>query len=223
MRQRPFTGTRFIELKGLMIQISHYQTTEKLYESQNSRVYRARSHVSQRPVILKVLNDLQPSPERIGWFRREYEITRGLDLAGVVEVYDLLYDQQQWVMVVEDFGGESLSRLKLAGQLSVEVFLRLALEITKILGQIHQQQIIHKDINPANIVYNPSSGQVKVIDFGISTVLSRETPTFQPPNTLQGTLAYLSPEQTGRMNRPLDYPRHASVAMRLLFARCHLL
>ena len=188
-----------------MMKISHYRTTEKLYESRNSLVYRARSEMDSRPVILKILNDAQPTAERIAWFHREYEMTRMLSLSGVVDVYDFIEHQQQCVMVVEDFGGESLARLKLAGQLALADYLRLAIEMTAILGQIHQHQIIHKDINPANIVYNPSTGQLKIIDFGISTQLSRENPTFLAPNVLEGTLPYLSPEQTGRMNRPLDY------------------
>jgi serine/threonine protein kinase len=77
--------------------------------------------------------------------------------------------------------------------------------VAEILGAIHAGNIIHKDINPSNIVYNPATGQVKIIDFGISTVLSRENPTLSNPNVLEGTLAYMSPEQTGRMNRAIDY------------------
>lgn len=76
---------------------------------------------------------------------------------------------------------------------------------TDILGRIHQQQIMHKDINPTNIVWNPETHQVKIIDFGISTELSREQPEIRNPNVLEGTLAYMSPEQTGRMNRAMDY------------------
>ncbi|HEY9302029.1 MAG TPA: AAA family ATPase, partial [Phormidium sp.] len=71
--------------------------------------------------------------------------------------------------------------------------------------QIHKANIIHKDINPSNIVYNPQTKQLKIIDFGISTQLTRETPILKNPNVLEGTLAYISPEQTGRMNRALDY------------------
>jgi PAS domain S-box-containing protein len=109
------------------------------------------------------------------------------------------------MMVLEDFGGESLHRLGLAGTLDLASVLKLAIAVAEILGQIHQRYIMHKDVNPSNIVLNPATGQVKLIDFGISTVLSRETPTFRNPNVLEGTLAYISPEQTGRMNRDMDY------------------
>ncbi|MGH7964162.1 MAG: ATP-binding protein, partial [Candidatus Binatia bacterium] len=73
------------------------------------------------------------------------------------------------------------------------------------MGQVHKQHVIHKDINPANIVWNPVSGQLKLVDFGVATRLTRETPTLHHLTELEGTLAYMSPEQTGRMNRAVDY------------------
>ena len=185
--------------------ISGYQIYEHLYESANSLVYRAHRQTDQSPVILKVLKEAYPSPERIAWFKREYEVTLNLHMEGVPRVYALETAQNRWLMVLEDFGGDSLSRLRLAARLSLREFLHLAIRVTDILGQIHQHNIMHKDLNPANIVYKPTTGQVKIIDFGISTVLSREKPAFRNPNVLEGTLAYMSPEQTGRMNRAMDY------------------
>ncbi|WP_413773993.1 serine/threonine protein kinase [Nostoc sp. MG11] len=84
-------------------------------------------------------------------------------------------------------------------------FFKLAIDITEILGRIHNVNIIHKDINPGNIVFNLDTGVVKIIDFGIATQFNRTNPTFKSPHVLEGTLAYISPEQTGRMNRWLDY------------------
>ncbi|MCB0166358.1 MAG: AAA family ATPase [Anaerolineae bacterium] len=188
-----------------MMTSADYRITEKLYESGNSLVYRARREVDDRPVVLKMLKEAYPSPRRIAWFKREYEVTRSLDVAGVIDVYGLESDQNRWVIILEDFGGESLARLNRAGKFSLDDFLKLALNVTEVLGQIHQQQIIHKDINPANIVLNPTTKQIKIIDFGISTVLSSENPTFRNPNVLEGTLVYISPEQTGRMNCSIDY------------------
>ena len=187
-----------------MINISGYQITEELYKSANSLVYRGRREDKQ-PVILKMLRQAYPSPEEIARFQREYEITRNFDLIGIVDVYSLESDHNRWLMILEDFGGQSLDQLKLAGKLALTDFLSLAIEITDILGQIHQRYIIHKDINLSNIVFNPTTRQIKLIDFGISTALSRENSTFRNPNLLEGTLAYISPEQTGRMNRAIDY------------------
>ncbi len=110
-----------------------------------------------------------------------------------------------WLMVMEDSGAESLTRLNMAGMLSMADFLHIASNVTNILGQIHQQHVMHKDINPSNIVYNPTTRETKIIDFSISAMLSREKSAFRNPRVLEGTLAYMSPEQTGRMNRAIDY------------------
>ncbi|MGB0385857.1 MAG: AAA family ATPase [Ardenticatenaceae bacterium] len=191
----------------MIVTISGYDINELLYESSNSLVYRAQRQSDKQAVIVKMLSEAYPSPEKIAWFKREYEVTRDFNLAGVPEVYSYESEQNRWLIVLEDFGGESLKRLRLAGSLELADFLTLAIKVTDILGQIHAKQIMHKDINPANIVFNPTTRQVKLIDFGISTVLERENPTAaaKNPNVLEGTLSYISPEQTGRMNRPVDY------------------
>ncbi|MFB2916933.1 trifunctional serine/threonine-protein kinase/ATP-binding protein/sensor histidine kinase [Aerosakkonema funiforme] len=188
-----------------MLNISGILVTEQVYESGNSLVYRGYQQECDRPVILKMLKDAYPSPERIAWIKREYEVTRNLKKPGVVEAYALVSDRDRLVMVLEDFGGDSLAILKLAGKLNLEDFLKLAISITETLAEIHAENIIHKDINPSNIVLNPSTDIVKIIDFSLCTVLSRETTSFRNPNLLEGTIAYISPEQTGRMNRAIDY------------------
>ena len=193
------------ELRTQNFGISGYHLTEKLYESNSSLVYRGYREADKQPVVLKILQEAYPTPERFAWFKREYQVTRNLNLAGVVKAYGFFREQQCQVMVLEDFGGDSLARLEVAGKLELGEFLHLAIAITQILDQIHAAQIIHKDINPSNIVLNPTTKVVKIIDFGISTVLSRENPTFCHPHLLEGTLPYISPEQTGRMNRAIDY------------------
>jgi len=182
-----------------------YQVTEKLHESSNSLVYHGHRREDDQPVILKMLKQAYPPPEKIAWFKREYETTRSINLPGVIDVYSLEKLENHWVIVLEDFGGESLNRIISKKQFTIAEFLHLAIEIVDILGQVHLQHIIHKDINPSNIILNQKTGKLKLIDFGISTTLSRENPTFRNPNVLEGTLAYISPEQTGRMNRAIDY------------------
>jgi len=189
-----------------MFTISGYHIIEQIYEGTYSIIYRGHRNADNLPVILKLLKKEYPTPEELVRFRREYEMTRNLsDVDGVIAVYDLASYQHTLVMVLEDFGGESLPRLLPDRPLALAEFLRLAIRITDILGAIHQRHIMHKDINPSNIVWNPETDQLKIIDFGISTELSREQPEIRNPNVLEGTLAYMSPEQTGRMNRSLDY------------------
>ncbi|MBP0020106.1 MAG: AAA family ATPase [Cyanobacteria bacterium SBLK] len=188
-----------------MSELFGYEVTTKLHESENSLVYRARRLNNGQPVILKVLKQTHPSPQKIAGFRQEYEITRSLNIPGIVAAYTIENHQHQWFMVLEDFGGESLARLIQLQPFDPSKFLSIALQIVDILARVHQQHIIHKDINPSNIIVNPSTGTVKLIDFGISTNLAVENSTFCHPNLLEGTLAYISPEQTGRMNRSIDY------------------
>jgi len=185
--------------------IQGYNITEAIYESNNSLVYRAQRNQDQQAVIIKMLKDEYPSPSRVARFKQEYEVTQGLNLAGSIQTYSLEQTHHRWFMVLEDFGGASLAQLKLAGQLNLNAFLNLAISVTEILGDIHSHNLVHKDINLSNIVYNSETKQVKIIDFGISTALSQENSSFRNPNVLEGTLAYISPEQTGRMNRSVDY------------------
>ena len=188
-----------------MFQLSGYRVLTQLYESTNSIVYRSLREQDNQPVILKVLKQDYPTPGELTRYKQEYDITRSLNQDGVIKAYGLEPYQNTLVMVLEDFGGQSLARLKQQYPSTLEGFLELAIKITTALGEIHAANIIHKDINPANIVYNLQTQQLKIIDFGISTRLSRVNPTLKNLNSLEGTLAYISPEQTGRMNRSLDY------------------
>jgi predicted ATPase/signal transduction histidine kinase/tRNA A-37 threonylcarbamoyl transferase component Bud32 len=179
--------------------------TEHLYESANSLVYRGRRGPNDKPAIIKILKEDYPTPAELTRYRQEYEITHSLNLDGVIQTYGLEPYQRTLAIVLEDFGGLSLKDCFKGQAVPLEKFLDLAVQIVKTLGQIHSRNVIHKDINPSNIIVNPATGQLKIIDFGISTQLSRENPTLKNPRVLEGTLAYISPEQTGRMNRALDY------------------
>lgn len=189
-----------------MLTMSGYQINKPIYESAHSVIYRGRREIDDQPVIFKVLKGEYPIPEELARFRREYEITCSLmEIDGIIQVYGLEPYKNSLLMMVEDFGGELLTRLLPDRTLKLSEFLQLAIRITDILGVIHQRHIMHKDINPSNIVWNPETDQLKIIDFGISTELSREQVEIRNPNVLEGTLAYMSPEQAGRMNRAMDY------------------
>lgn len=188
-----------------MISLSDHQISAQIHRGANSLVYRGSRKPDNLPVILKVLRQNYPTPTQLTCYKQEYQITQNLDLEGVVKAYSLENYQNTLVIIFEDFGGESLRILQEQQQFTLQEFLQIAIAITEGLDNIHAAKIIHKDINPANIVYNPHTKQLKIIDFGISTQLSQENTTLKNPNFLEGTLAYISPEQTGRMNRPLDY------------------
>ncbi|MTJ07700.1 MULTISPECIES: hybrid sensor histidine kinase/response regulator [unclassified Anabaena] len=191
-----------------MLNLTGYTIINKIYESHNSLVYRAYRHLDQKPVILKLLQDIHASAERLAWFKREYEVIHKLHLSGVIKTYGLENHPHCLVMVLEDCGGDSLSQLKLAGNLNIIDFLLLAIKIASAIEEIHKVNIIHKDINPSNIIYNPQTQEVKLIDFGISgDFVQQDNQYFNPSNLnlIEGTIPYISPEQTGRMNCPLDY------------------
>ena len=200
-----FDGALIFSRKINMLSIAGVAAQTLLYESANSLVYRAIREADNQPIILKLLKESYPTPQELVRYRTEYRITQQLKEPGVVRVYDLQKYQNSLVMFLEDFGGESLTIWMQQRSFTLEEFLQIAIATTEILGQIHRANIIHKDINPSNIVYNPQTKQLKIIDFGLSTQLTRETPNLKNPNVLEGTLAYISPEQTGRMNRALDY------------------
>ncbi|MGL5192532.1 MAG: ATP-binding protein, partial [Chroococcales cyanobacterium] len=187
-----------LTLPGVAVQV-------QIYESSNSLLYRGIREPDNQSIILKLLKENYPTPQELIRYRTEYEITKSLDVPGVVQVYDLQKYQNRLVMFIEDFGGESLSYWMQHRQFTLAEFLQIAIATTEALAQIHAANIIHKDINPSNIVFNPTTGQIKIIDFGISTQLNRKNTTLNHPNALEGTLSYLSPEQTGRMNRCVDY------------------
>ncbi|MDZ8259096.1 AAA family ATPase [Nostoc sp. ChiQUE01b] len=188
-----------------MLEIPEYKIWAKIHESANSRVYRGIRERDRLPLIFKILQKDYPTPEEITRYKLEYEITRSLSLEGVIQAYDLQQYQSTFAIVLEDFGGESLTKIIATRRFSLIEFLKLGVQIAEILSEIHSANIIHKDINPSNIVLNLETQQLKIIDFGISTARSRETLTLKNPTVLEGTLAYISPEQTGRMNRSLDY------------------
>jgi predicted ATPase/signal transduction histidine kinase/tRNA A-37 threonylcarbamoyl transferase component Bud32 len=185
--------------------IHGFQITEKLHETRHSVVYRAIRTADDCHVVLKMLNSEYPTPRGLARYRQEYDLIRSLSIPGVIQAYGLEKLGNTAVIVLEDFGGSSLSSCLERQRPTIEQFLDLAIQITAALGQIHQQGIIHKDINPSNLVWNPRTDQLKIIDFGIATRLSSESPGLKDPGVLEGTLPYVSPEQTGRMNRRLDY------------------
>ncbi|MGB3514484.1 MAG: serine/threonine-protein kinase PknK, partial [Microcoleaceae cyanobacterium] len=189
-----------------MVALAGYEDLIQIYDTWNSQVYRARRVGECQSVILKFLNRDYPTSEQIRRYKQEYYLTCQLESPGIIKAYSLEKWQRSYAIVLEDFGGIALKQwLKEGEKLAIEEFVFLAIAITESLAQVHAQNIIHKDINPANIALNPETKELKIIDFGIATKLSRENPTLKNPNILEGTLAYISPEQTGRMNRSLDY------------------
>ncbi|MEG3877132.1 AAA family ATPase [Microcoleus sp. herbarium7] len=182
-----------------------YKITEVVQIGVKSIIYRAVRECDRTPAIVKTFNTEYPTIEEITRLRHEYKISSNLKLEGIVKPHSLEKYKNSFALILEDCGGQSL-RHHLAGKsIKIQIFLPLAIQLTKALGEVHQNQIIHKDIKPSNIIITPDFKQVKITDFSMATRLSREVHQNNNTTVLEGTLAYISPEQTGRMNRDLDY------------------
>src|SRR6266446_1496963 len=132
-----------------------------------------------------------------------YGLRDELDSAWAVRPLELVWSHGRPALLLEDPGGELLARL--VGQpWEVRQFLRVALGLASALGQLHSRGLIHKDLKPAHILVNCATVEVWLTGFGIATRLPRERQNPEPPEVIAGTLAYMAPEQTGRMNRSID-------------------
>jgi predicted ATPase/serine phosphatase RsbU (regulator of sigma subunit)/tRNA A-37 threonylcarbamoyl transferase component Bud32 len=185
--------------------ITDFELVKKIYESQRSVVHRGRHSKDNRLVIIKILNSEYPTPEQLARFKSEYEIARRVGSKNTPGMLGMGQYKNSLMMVMEDFGGRSLDNILLEKRVTLPDFFSVSLQLTTLLGELHQQNIVHKDINPSNIVWNLEDNKIRIIDFGISTELSRENPQIRNPSVLEGSLMYISPEQTGRMNRSMDY------------------
>ncbi|WP_373534943.1 AAA family ATPase [Microcoleus sp.] len=188
-------------------QIPNYQILETVYSGSRTLVYRAIRTHDQLPVVIKLLKNDYPTFSELVQFRNQYTIAKNLCQPGIIQTYSLEPYQNGYALVMEDFGGISLHEwaVKWKNPLSLREFLEVAIALCNALDILYRERIIHKDIKPSNILINPETTEVKLIDFSIASLLPRETQTLINPNVLEGTLAYISPEQTGRMNRGIDY------------------
>ncbi len=182
-----------------------YETVTKIYDSPSTIVYRGKRISDNCPVILKFLNDEFPTAAALARIKNEYAIIKSLNFDGVIKAFSIEEYRNTTAIVLEDFKGKALGELIRTEKYTLHQFLSMAIDITGILGEIHSANIIHKDINPYNILMNPLTGMVKIIDFDLATSMSHGTPGITTPDVLEGSLAYISPEQTGRTNRILDY------------------
>jgi len=186
-------------------EFSGCQIIKLLHEGRKTVIYRGLREAEPTSVIIKTLKAEYPTIEEITRLKHEYQILQTLDIPGIVKPYELKNYQHGLALILEDFAGESLKQFIDAQKISLINFLEIGIFLAQTLGELHRAQIIHKDMKPQNILINSETGEVKLIDFSIATRLEKESPGISSPNLLEGTLAYMSPEQTGRMNRFIDY------------------
>ena len=188
-----------------MTTLSNYHLNQILYQGTRTLVYRGTHNRERQPVIIKVLRNPHPNFNELVQFRNQYIITRHLEHPNIVQPLALERYSNGYALVMPDNGLIALSDYWQQFPGDLVQFISIAIQLAETLSYLSQQGVIHKDIKPANILIDPETGKIKLIDFSISSLLPKEQQKLINPNILEGTLAYISPEQTGRMNRGIDY------------------
>jgi predicted ATPase/signal transduction histidine kinase len=185
------------------VELSRY-SLDLVREDAEFILYRAHSkQLDPHSILLLSPSSNRPSPETLEKINHEYSLSSELDnIQALLPLAISSYDDKR-VLVLEDPGGTPLNRV-VEGPMEMELFLRLAIQISNAVGQLHSRRLIHKDLKPSNIFVALESGRVWLTGFGIASRLPRERQAPHPPEFIAGTLPYMAPEQTGRMNRSID-------------------
>ncbi len=179
---------------------------ETLREGGEFTLYRGQRQGDPFPVLVVALAAEQPSPQSLRQLEHEYSLAADLDPAWAARPLEITRREGRTILVLKDPGGEPLDRVLERGQgqpLDLTRVLRIAIGLAAALGDVHRRGLIHKDIKPANVLVD-DDGHVWLTGFGIASRRPRERQAPAPPETIAGTLAYMAPEQTGRMNRSID-------------------
>lgn len=182
-----------------------YKILEAVSESTQTVIYRALRLVDNTSVLLKTPKTRFPSPKELALLKYEYDLTTELTIEGVVQALGWIESVHRPVLILEDFGGYPLSQQYWPNDLDLTTFLHIAMRLAQILGDIHQRHIIHKSLTPQHILFNPKTDQFKITNFSLASQLAQESQAITDLRVLASSLTYVAPEQTGRMNRLVDY------------------
>ena len=166
--------------------ITGYKLLNQIEATKNSLIYRGIREEDGTTVIIKLIKQEYPSPTVIQSYRQEYELICALDNPRIIKAYELKKHHNRLLIILEDFAGESLSRLSKRIRFSIAEILSISIKICDAIAAIHKANIIHQDINPRNILFNQKTEELKVIDFGIATFLPERNSSLQNPNNFAG-------------------------------------
>jgi predicted ATPase len=192
-----------MEQRSGIVEMSEY-VRECLRKDEEFVLYRARASAAEpSSVLLLTPASIHPRPESLKKIEHEYSLCHDFDPTWAVRPIALSECDGQKALVLEDPGGVFLHRL-IQGPMEIEQFFRIAIGLSTALGQLHNRSVIHKDLKPSNVLVAAATGHAWLTGFGIATPLARERQSSGPPEFIAGTLPYMAPEQTGRMNRSID-------------------
>lgn len=181
-----------------------YKLSSVIYQDERTLVYKSESD-SGESFILKTASGDFPVPERSSSILREYEIIKKIDSPLIVKAIDYYEENGKPYIVLEPFSGKPIFKILNERELSLQEFLSGAITLAEGVKEIHEAGIIHKDINSDNILWDEKDDKWKIIDFSLATQLTHESMPVISANRIEGNLNFISPEQTGRMNRKIDY------------------
>ncbi len=184
-----------------------YTVIEEIADHGNKAIYRCMNNLSGQRVIAKVLGAKVSTYESIMRIKKEYKLLSELSptISGIIRPIQLEERGGYMILTLEDISGDSLKSIMKKQRLDTQTVLQLAIKLTDIIGSIHDRQIIHKDIKPANLIWNRETDELRLIDFDLSVRWSNEKLDYVATGVMEGSLGYISPEQTGRINRTIDY------------------
>ncbi|MBI5367376.1 MAG: AAA family ATPase [Planctomycetes bacterium] len=185
--------------------LAGYCFGERLRETDRFALFRAQRDGEGGAAIVKTLLRENPDAWEIAVLRHEFDVSHPLEIEGVLRPVELMVGGSGIGLVYEDCPGRLLSALLAAGPIPIPDILGIGIHAAATLALIHQHDLMHKNVSPASLIILPSGSEIRLTDFSISSRLSRERGASSHPRALEGTLAYISPEQTGRMNRSIDY------------------
>jgi hypothetical protein len=185
--------------------VPDYVGCQELARNEWFLLCRGRHREDGRPVLLKTPCHDPASPFALRLLEHEYATLQRLSVPGVIRVHELLRYDRGWCLVLEDVGGTPLQALLPWRQHDLDALFKLAIQLATILSALHRQGVAHNYLNPWSILLRPTTNEVYLADFSLASWTVSESPTSLPLSLMPSTLAYLSPEQTGRMNRVVDY------------------
>ena len=180
-----------------------YKVIEKFHVDSHYYIYRAIRQSDEIQVLIKTIHPDLSHLKSVTWLKNEYQVLQKLNLSGVVTPYSLEKYNDNLALILEDFTGEFLDQFLEINKPLQNDFLTIAIQLVSIIQELHQNQIIHQNLQPSSILVNPETLEVKITNFDIATNNVRENSN--SPQLEATNIAYISPEQTGRMNLPLDY------------------